>query len=422
MIGRSTRLSVVVVAVGLAGVLAASAAATTSGRASAVANLAAATKTYSAYVGGSAGKADPSKSTITIGFVNDEGGIPSFPEGSVAAQAAVKFANAHLHGIGGHPVKLAVCAVAGSEEQGQKCAQQFLANSSVKLIVEDSLVVGSQTFHQTLAGKIPVLTGTPNAVASAAAKNTYGIGAGVFGTDPAFVSYAVKIKAKTAALIFPADDPTGQAAAKQIKDDLTKAGVTVTAVGYSSSSTDILPVVQASGAASADVTVTLLPSPPTCIAGAKAIAQLNLTTPVLSLAQCIAEPVKQALGDYPKWTYVSISTNYALPSDPATAGYVQVMKAYAPSGANAGGFAPEAFSATLAAIRMYNHSGGSNASAAKLATTIKAYKGPTPMLAPKVKFGIVPGLPALGTVATRLYTYQGSGKWLDAAGGAWVGL
>ena len=44
------------------------------------------------------------------------------------------------------------------------------------------------------------------------------------------------------------------------------------------------------------------------------------------------------------------------------------------------------------------------------------------MLAPKVKFGMVPGLPALGTVATRLYTYQGSGKWIDAAGGKWVGL
>ena len=421
MIGRSTRLSVAVAAVGLAGVLAASAAATTAGNASSVANLAAAAKTYSAYVGGKPGKADASMSPITIGFVNDEGGIPSFPEGSVAAQAAVKFANAYLGGVGGHPVKLAVCAVAGSEEQGQKCAQQFLASKSVKVIVEDSLVVGAQTFHATLAGKIPVIAGTPNAVASAAAKNTYGIGAGVFGTDPGFVAYAKKIKATTAALIFPADDPTGQAAAKQIKTDLTKAGVKVTAVGYSSSATDILPVVQASGASTADVTVTLLPSPPTCIAGAKAIAQANITKPVLSLAQCIAAPVKQALGDYPKWTYVSISTNPALPSDPATSGYVKVMGAYAPANANTGGFAPEAFAATLAAIRMYNHSGGATATAAALATTLKAYKGPTPMLAPTLKFGIVPGLPALGTVAVRLYSYGGNGKWTDAGGGKWVG-
>jgi branched-chain amino acid transport system substrate-binding protein len=419
MIGRS--ITVVVAVVGIAGVLAASAAATTSSSASAAANLGPATKTYAKYVGGTAGKADSSKSPITIGFVNDEGGIPSFPEGSVAAQAAVKFANDHLGGIAGHPVKLSVCVVAGSEEQGQKCAQQFLADSSVKVIVEDSLVVGAQTFHATLAGKIPVIAGTPNAAATAVAKNTYGIGAGVFGTDPGFVAYATKIKAKTAALIFPADDPTGQAAAKQIKQDLTKAGIKVKAVGYSSSATDILPVVQASGAPTADVTVTLLPSPPTCIAGAKAIAQANITKPVLALAQCIAAPVKQALGDFPKWTYVSISTNYALPSDPATAGYVQVMNAYAPSGANAGGFAPEAFAATLAAIRMYNHSGGSTATATTLATTLKAYKGPTPMLAPTLKFGLIPTLPALGTVAVRLYTYQGNGKWKDASGGKWVG-
>jgi branched-chain amino acid transport system substrate-binding protein len=415
MIGRSTRLTLFAGAIGLVGLVSANAA-MGSGAA-----LGAATKTYSKFVGGSPGKADSSQTPVTIGFINDEGGIPSFPEGSVAAQAAVKFANAQLGGIGGHPIKLKVCQVAGSEEQGQKCAQQFLADSSVKLIVEDSLVVGAQTFHQTLAGKLPVIAATPNAVATATAKNTYGIGSGVFGTDPGFVTYATKIKAKTAALIFPADDPTGQAAAKQIKADLTKAGIKVKTAGYKSSAADILPVVQASGATSADVVVTLLPSPPTCIAGAKAIAQAGITKPVLSLAQCIAEPVKQALGDLPKWTYVSISTNPALPTDSATAGYVQVMKAYAPKNANLGGFAPEAFAGTLAAVRMYNHAGGAGASATALATTLKAYRGPTPMLAPKLKFGFVPPLPALGTMATRLYTYVGNGKWKDAAGGKWVG-
>jgi branched-chain amino acid transport system substrate-binding protein len=421
MIGRSVRLTCFATVVGLAGLAAASADGGTTSSRSASATLDPATKTYSKYVGGKPGKADSSKSPVVIGFVNNEGGIPSFPEGSVAAQAAVKFANARLGGIGGHPVKLKVCLVAGSEEQGQKCAQQFLADKQVKIIVEDSLPVGSQTFHQTLAGKIPVVVGSPNAVASATAKNTYGVGAGVFGTDPAFVTYAAKIGAKSASLIFPADDPTGQAAAEQIKGDLTKAGIDVKTAGYSSSAADILPVVQASGATTADVVVTLLPSPPTCIAGAKAIAQAGITKPVLSLAQCIAEPVKQALGDYPKWTYVSISTNPALPSDPATAGYVKVMKAYAPKSANLGGFAPEAFSATLAAIRTYNRSGGGGASAGKLATTLKAYKGPTPMLAPTLKWGFIPTLPALGSIATRLYAYDGNGKWTDANDGKWVG-
>jgi branched-chain amino acid transport system substrate-binding protein len=380
------------------------------------------TGVYSKYVGGTPGKADASKSPISIGFVNDEGGIPSFPEGSVAAAAAVSYVNEFLGGIAGHPVKLVACAISGSEEAGQKCAQQFLGDSSVKVIVEDSLAVGSQTFHQTLNAKVPVIAPTPNAVASASAANTYGIGAGVFGTDPGFVTYATTyLHAKSAALIFPADDPTGQAAAKQIKTDLEKGGLTVKTAGYQSTAPDLLPVIQASGATSADVTVTLLPSPPTCIAGAKAIQQAGVTKPVLSLAQCIAEPVKKALGDYPKWTYVSISTNPAIPGDPATDAYVKAMKKYAPADANLGGFAPEAFTGVIAAVKAFNAAGGDAATAETIATGIKGWTTGSPMMPPTVKFGIVPPLPALGTVQTRLYTYLGNDSWKDAAGGKWVG-
>lgn len=427
MIGRSSRLAFIATAIGLVLVLAACGSSSSSSSASGTststgsgAGLSSATSAYGSFVGGSPGKADSSKAPVTIGFVNDEGGIPSFPEGSVAAQAAVSFLNNNLGGINGAPVKLAVCKVAGSEEQGQACAQQFLGNKSVSVIAEDSLVVGAQTFHRTLAGKTPVVIGSPNAVADATSPNNWPISAGVFGTDPGFVYYATQVlKAKTASLLFPADDPTGQVAAKQIKGDLTKAGVKVTTGGYTSSSADILPVVQASGAPSSDVTIALLPSPPTCIAGAKALQQANVTKPVLALAQCIAQPVKAAVGDYPKWTYISVSTNPVPGGDAATQGYLDVMKAYAP-GANTGGFAPHAFMAVLTAAKMQAESGGPNASAAKIGAALKAFTGPVPMFPPTLHWGLVPPLPSLGTVQSRLYTYQGNGAWKDATGGKWV--
>lgn len=385
------------------------------------ADLSAAAGIYSKFTGGSMGKADSSKSPVVIGFVNDEGGIPSFPEGSVAAEAAAKFVNDNLGGVGGHPVQLSVCKVAGSEEQGQGCAQKFLGNKQIKVIVEDSQVVGAGAFHQTLAGKLPVVIGSPNSVADATAKNAYGISAGVFGTDPGFVSYATQFAhAKSASLLFPADDPTGQAAAKQIKGDLTKAGIKVTDVGYKSSSPDIFPSVVASGAGKTDVTVTLFPSPPTCIAGGKALQQANVTKPILALNLCIAAPVKKALGDYPKWTYVSLNTNPDVPGDAATDAYVKVMKAYAGANANIGGFAPHAFMATLAAVRALNGAGGAGATSAAITSKLKSYTGPTPMFAPNVKYGAIPGLPTIPSLQTRLYTYNGSGKWTDVTKGKWV--
>ena len=426
MIGRSIRLTLVAAAVGLALVLAAcgsdnnkSSSGTSSTAASGAADLTKATSTYSEFVGGSPGKADSSKPPVTIGFTNDEGGIPSFPEGSVAAQAAVKFLNENLGGVGGAPVKLDVCAVAGSEEQGQTCAQQFLSNSAINVVAEDSLVVGAQTFHKTMGGKKPVVIGSPNAIADATAKNAFPISAGVFGTDPGFVYYASQVlKAKSVALIFPADDPTGQVAAKQIKTDMGKAGIKVTTAGYKSTSPDILPVVQASGATKADATVALLPSPPTCIAGAKAFEQAGVTKPILALSQCIAAPVKQAVGDYPKWTYISVSTNPALLGvDAATDGYDEVMKAYAPKNANTGGFAPHAFMAVLTAAKVAAEGG---ADSAKIGSTLQAFQGPTPMFPPTLKWGIVPPLPALGTIQSRLYTYNGNDQWKDATNGEWV--
>ena len=55
-----------------------------------------------------------------------------------------------------------------------------------------------------------------------------------------------------------------------------------------------------------------------------------------------------------------------------------------------------------------------------IAAKLKAYAGPTPMFAPNLKFGSVPGLPSIGSFQTRLYTYKGGGSWSDATNGKWV--
>ena len=402
---------------------ASSAAAATTAAATTAADpaLASAVKVYGEFTGGTAGAADPSQTPVTIGFVNDEGGIPSFPEGSVAADAAVAFINEQLGGVAGHPIALVKCLVAGQEEQGQGCAQQFLGDSSIKAVVEDSQVVGAGAFHKTLAGKLPTIIGSPNSIADATAGNAYAISAGVFGTDPGFTIYATQfLKAKTAALVFPGDDPTGQAAAKQIKDDMTKAGITVTDAGYKSSSPDFLPTLIAAGAGKADVTVTLFPSPPTCIAGAKALKQIGGDKPVLSLSLCIAEPVKQAVGDYPAWTYVAVNTNTEIPGDEATDAYTAVMKAYAPADANTGGFAQHAFMGVMTAAKAIAAAGGDTATPDAIGTWLKGFTGPLPMLPPEVHFGAIPPLPSLGSLASRLYTYEGNGSWKDATNGEWV--
>src|SRR4051794_6787722 len=51
------------------------------------------------YTGGVAGKADASKTPITVGYVNEEGAVPAFPEATSGIEAAVKYINTELGGI-----------------------------------------------------------------------------------------------------------------------------------------------------------------------------------------------------------------------------------------------------------------------------------------------------------------------------------
>lgn len=392
--------------------------ATTSGS-SGAGSLSQAAAVYQNFTGGASGAADPAKTPVTIGFFNNQGGVPSFPEGTIAAQAAVKFVNQHLGGVDGHPVQLKTCFVAGVEAQGQSCAQQFLA-AKLSVIVQSNGAVGGPSFHNTIAGKIPVVVGGPNKADDAFAKNAYGLNAAIFGTDPGFVAYAQQLHAKTASLLFPGDDPVGQTVAKQLEGFLAKAQVKVTPSGFTSSSPDMLPNVVASGASRTDMTIMLTVSPSSCIAGAKALKQANVTKPIVGLFLCIGPAVKQGLGDFPAWTYVSAVTNVDAPTDAATTGYLQVMKAYAPGNANVGGNAQQGFVGVVAAVRALNHAGGVSATATQVASQLKNSPGPIPMMDPSVKYGSVPGLPGLPNLGVRLFTYQGAGKWLDASHGQWV--
>src|SRR4051794_25064373 len=61
--------------------------------------------------------------SVAVGFISD-GAAAAFdtrPEYK-AAQAVVKYANAHLNGLNGHPIKLTVCETKGTPAGAKDCA------------------------------------------------------------------------------------------------------------------------------------------------------------------------------------------------------------------------------------------------------------------------------------------------------------
>ena len=234
--------------------LAIAASATTAGSdRSATPSASAAVTNYLAYVHGTRGKADPKKSKIYIGWVNQQGGqVVIGGLATAGAELAVKYVNDQLGGVNGHPVALVECFIKSNEEEGTTCGQKLVNNKRISVIASGAVATGAQSFFATVRGAKPVVTGVAITPVDGAQKNgivLYGDGAHIllpFGT------YAKNVlKAKTAAVVYP--QATGiTEAALAIAAGLKKAGIATKAVGYTQGQTDLTAPLTAAGATTAD--------------------------------------------------------------------------------------------------------------------------------------------------------------------------
>ena len=78
---------------------------------------------------GVAEASEASGEPVVIGYVNQEGGTPAFPEDTIGLEAAVDYINTTLGGVQGRPCEIKKCVVQ-KEEDGQRCAQEMLADDA----------------------------------------------------------------------------------------------------------------------------------------------------------------------------------------------------------------------------------------------------------------------------------------------------
>jgi branched-chain amino acid transport system substrate-binding protein len=155
---------------------------------------------------------------VTIGFQNPEGDPNgSFPEYSLAAQAAVDYINAELGGWGadiqngkpGRPIKLEVCKMAISPDDSQRCANELISKKPF-LIVSSLNFFGNQIPIYQQA-KVPAMVGTPITVGDFTANGVYSVGGGggCVGVHTGLVFFATQdLKGKRVAVPW-ADTPPG---------------------------------------------------------------------------------------------------------------------------------------------------------------------------------------------------------------------
>jgi branched-chain amino acid transport system substrate-binding protein len=372
---------------------------------------------YVDYVGGTAGKADSSKSTIYIGWLNQEGGQQEIgADATDGADLAVKVANEQLGGIDGHPVALKKCFIKNAEEEGTTCGQKLGNDKDISAINVGGVAIGIQPFYSTIGGKKPVIVGVAVTPVDGVQKNAtvlFGDATHVLGP---FGTYAKdELGAKTAALVYPniAGITDGAAA---LDKGLKAAGIQVKKVGYAQGQTDLIGPLTAAGAQNADIVIPYSDASG-CVNQAKALKQLGITDAkkIVSAPLCLNPVVSEGLGgDYPIWTYAIASSLYGDKSDPGMPAYMKVTEQYGVKTAPDPWVIVE-FGSVLTTIKFLNEVGADSLDTDAILEKARSFTGPVALGAPELQCEKYKDAPAICNDRTQFFTYSGKNQFDKAA-------
>ena len=374
---------------------------------------------YLTYTGGKSGPANSSLTPVTIGFVNQQGGAQVIGQHATdGAEMAVKYINAQLGGVDGHPIVLDTCFIASAEEEGTGCAQKFLANKNVHVVSMGAAVIGVQSFYSTLGGALPVVGGVAPLGIDGAQKNTavlFGDATSVLGPMGTYGKDV--LHAKTAVILYP-DTASATPGALATEAGLKAAGISVKMGPYPQNTTDLTGVLASTGAASADMVIPAVAAPD-CVNLQKALTQQGITDPkkIVAAPLCLNGQVAAGLGgDFPKWTYLIASSLFGDTTDPGMIEYMKLAQTYS-TPANA----PDPwnivdFGQMMTIDKVLNQVGYANLTPAAILSAVKAFKGPQALGAPQLECGYDPSAPGVCNNRSQFFEYAGHNKWIKTAG------
>jgi branched-chain amino acid transport system substrate-binding protein len=373
---------------------------------------------YVKYTGGPGGKADTTLPPVYLGWINQQGGQVEIGHFATnGAELAVKYANAELGGVGGHPVQLKTCFIASAEEEGTTCGQKLAADHDVSVILEGGVAIGTQSFYSTIGGAKPVITGvavTPIDAVQPNATILFGDATHVLGP---FGTYAKNVlHAKTAALVYP-NEPGIIEGAKAIRTGLEAAGVTVKQVGYSSGQADLIGPLTSAGAQTADMVIPYS-SAAGCVNLAKGLKQLGITDSkkIVSAPLCLNGQVMAGLGDFPLWTYAIASSLFGDTTDPGMPAYTKVTQTYGTPDAAPDPWNIVAFAQVLTTLKFLNEIGYDKITPQAVLAKAKEFTGPLALGAPALQCGKYQDAPGVCNDQVQFFNYGGQNKFTKVAG------
>ncbi len=430
MVARRSRT--LVVTVGLA-LLAAACGQTSSGNEAATGaaseTSSSATSSPSASESGGATEAKTaSGEPIVIGMINQEDTpAGSFPEQREAEEAAVKYVNNELGGVGGRPLKLIVETTQGTPESSAAAAN--------KLLEQDPMVVTPGTDFGTSAtipifekANMPYIGGVPLLPPEYTSKVAFFFVGGSVAAFPGQAVYLGKeVGAKKVNIIYT-DNPAGKAAATSFGQAiLEQFGVTdVKLLPEAANATDFTPVVSAANDDKPDAIMVLFAAQG-CSRIMQAVASLGITTPMYYPGSCFDADVIEAGGAGAEGAFFnSENILYSDTSNEDVATYRKAMEKYAPD-AKISGYSQSSFATIMNLKAIFEEIGVDNLSHQAIIDYMNQTQDHESFMEHPYtcKGDHIAGLTAVCNSAVRMVQYKGGeftdvlGDWVD--GGPEVG-
>jgi ABC-type branched-subunit amino acid transport system substrate-binding protein len=362
---------------------------------------------------------------IKVGWVNADTGPGSTPEITAQTEAAIDLINTQLGGAGGGVIVLEKCEVT-SEESGLECAQKFANDDEIVAVLQGNIAAGSASFHSVIdASGIPIIGALPLTGEDGGAPNGFYTAPGSFSTVPAVLELVGRyLKPQSVAVITVEGEVVSTQIGAAVAGALRGMGKDVKQAAIELSATDVTAPLVAAGVQDADLIIPLVILPPQCIAVDGALKALATDATVLALAACQSVAVKEALGDYPAWTYLAAYPNPdvedADPEIQAQLDAYQEWYATLPE-SEMDGVIPLQGALTL----QHHLNAATEVTREAIGAAAREWTGPVFLGSPVVAYGSVVTpipLPALPSLATRAYAHDSDGTWTDVTDGAWLGL
>jgi branched-chain amino acid transport system substrate-binding protein len=284
-----------------------------------------------------------SGTTVKVGYITDgqNGSIDNLTE-IPAAQAAVKYVNGYLGGIGGDVLALDVCNNQGTPSGATSCANQMIADKVP--VVLSNVSAENQTIYTALsAAGVPYVAYQTSVAGQLTGKLSYVLSNGLAADFAGPAQVAKNDGAKRAAELV-INVPGAAAPAQQLDPIIFKnAGVPVDVVPIPPGTPDMTPQEQAEISKGANF-FSILGDVSFCTSALKALKTLAYTGPIVLISQCLASGSAAGIpGGYTGATEVTVATTD--PTDPDVQLYEAAMKQWAPgtapfaNGVTQGGFA-----------------------------------------------------------------------------------